>query len=58
MDNYFEGGGEEKSAFDTILEYDITGDFYAEIGTMTVPVDRRGHGISVVQCSDFSKWCN
>ena len=44
--------------FDTIQEYDITitGDFYAEIGTMTV--DRRGHGISVVQCSDFSKWCN
>ena len=56
MDNYFEGGGEENSAFDTILEYDITGDFYAEIGTMTA--DRKGHGISVVQCSDFSKWCN
>ena len=40
---------------DTILEYDITGDSYTQIGTMIE--DRHKHAISVVQYSDFSEHC-
>ena len=54
----FPGGnkfdGEQKTS-DTILEYDITGDSYKEIGHM---LDKRfSHAVSVVQYSDFSPWC-
>ena len=40
---------------DTILEYDISGDSYTQIGTMSQ--DRYQHAITVVQYADFSKWC-
>ena len=40
---------------DTILEYDISGDSYTQIGTMTQ--DRYKHAITVVQDADFSAWC-
>ena len=40
---------------DTILEYDITGDSYTQIGTMTQA--RFGHAISMVKFEDFSEWC-
>ena len=46
--------GEQKTS-DIILEYDITGDSYKEIGHM---LDKRfSHAVSVVQYSDFSHWC-
>ena len=40
--------------YETILEYDITGDSIREIGTL-----REGqawHAVSVVKPADFSKW--
>ena len=47
--------GREDKTSDTILEYDITGDSYKEIGHM---LDKRfSHAVSVVQYSDFSPWC-
>ena len=40
---------------DTILDYDITGNTYTQIGTM---IQGRGlHAISVVNYEDYSKWC-
>ena len=40
---------------DTILEYDIIGNSYTQIGTMA---QGRGlHAISVVNYEDYSKWC-
>ena len=41
--------------FDTVLEYDITGESYRQIGAMTYA--RRDHSVSVVQYKDFSEWC-
>ena len=49
------GGLAAAVAVNTILEYDTTGDFYTEIGTMTQ--DRYYHAISVVQYGEFSNWC-
>ena len=51
------GGSDRNDAdvFDTILEYDISGDSYTQIGTMTQA--RSEHAITVVQYADFSKWC-
>ena len=48
--------GKEKdvSYLDTILEYNITGDSYTQIGIMSKA--RRGHAISVVRNQDFSEW--
>merc|ERR1712110_738244 len=48
-------GGSDGSYLDTILEYDITGDSYTQIGTMTQA--RGEHAISVVKYQDFSEWC-
>ena len=39
---------------DNILEYDITGDSYTQIGTMTQA--RANHAITVVRYGDFSEW--
>ena len=39
----------------TILEYNITGDSYTQIGTMVEA--RFYHAISVVKYEDFSRWC-
>ena len=49
------GGSNDSDFFNTILEYDITGDSYTQIGTMIE--DRHKHAISVVQYSDFSEHC-
>ena len=40
--------------YDTILEYDITGDYIREIGTMRHA--KGGHAVSVVKSADFSHW--
>ncbi len=40
---------------DTILEYDITGDFYTQIGTMIQARDYQA--ISVVKYEDYSRLC-
>ena len=53
-------GGKEKDGLyttklDTILEYNITGDSYTQIGTMIQA--RADHAISVVKYEDFSEWC-
>ena len=49
------GGRSTQETYDRILEYDITGDSYKEIGHM---LDKRfNHAVSVVQYSDFSLWC-
>ena len=49
------GGYGNGRIHNTILEYDITGDSFKEIGQMMA--DRQSHAISVVQYADFSKWC-
>ena len=50
------GGKENDGSFlDTILEYDITGDSYTQIGTMAKA--RYRHAISVVKYEDYSEWC-
>ena len=40
----------------TILEYDIIGGSYTEIGTMLVA--RCYHAVSVVKYEDYSQWCH
>ena len=40
--------------YDTILEYDITGDSIRNIGRMREA--HQQHGVSVVQSADFSQW--
>ena len=50
------GGATIDNYFNTILEYDITGDSYTQIGTMTQA--RSKHAISVVQYVDFARWCD
>ena len=54
---YIPAGGnyDTDSHFDTIMEYDITGDSYTQIGTMIQARDR--HAISVVKYEDYSEWC-
>ena len=47
--------GYDESYLNTILEYDITGDSYTEIGTMIQARD--DHAVSVVKYEDFSEWC-
>lgn len=51
----FGGNDWSDTVLDTILEYDISGDSYTQIGTMTEA--RKWHAISVVQYADFSRWC-
>ena len=54
----YAGGIEAIGSYDslnTILEYDITGDSYKQIGTMIKA--RYYHAISVVKYEDFSEWC-
>merc|ERR1712179_734101 len=48
-------GGSDGSHLDTILEYDINGDSYTQLGTMIHARER--HAISVVKYQDFSEWC-
>ena len=51
-------GGEENADYqykDSILEYDIPGDIFHEVGHMLQP--RVMSSVSVVQYSDFYKWC-
>ena len=48
-------GGYDGSYLNTILEYNITGDSYKEIGTMIQT--RTYHAVSVVKYEDFSEWC-
>ena len=48
-------GGSDGSSLDTILEYDINGDSYTQLGTMIQA--RNYHAISVVKYQDFSEWC-
>ena len=49
------GGHDGSESVDTILEYDITGDSFKQIGTMTQA--KWQHAISVVKYGDFSEWC-
>ena len=49
------GGWDGDNVLDTILEYDITGDSYTEIGTMKDT--RESHAVSVVQHEDFAQSC-
>ena len=39
-----------------IIEYDIAGDSYIQVGYLKQP--RRRHAVTVVPYEDFSKWCN
>ena len=51
-------GGEENADYqykDSILEYDIPGDVFHEVGHMLQP--RVMSSLSVVQYSDYYKWC-
>ena len=51
-------GGEENADYqykDTILEYDIAGDVFHEVGHMLQP--RVMSSLSVVQYYDYYKWC-
>ena len=49
-DGFFDGN------LASILEYDVSGDSYTQIGNMTEA--RYQHAISVVQYGDFSEWCD
>ena len=49
------GGWDKSNAFNTILEYNITGESYTQIGTMVEA--RYSHAVSVVKYEDFSEWC-
>ena len=49
------GGYDGSNSVFTILEYDIAGDFYTQIGTMTQA--RHNHAVSVVKYDYFSEWC-
>ena len=52
------GGQKDERGYNydnTILEYDITGNSWTQIGTMTQA--RAGHAISVVKYKDYSGWC-
>ena len=42
-------------SFASILEYDVAGDSYTNIATMTEA--RKYHAVSIVQYEDFSQWC-
>ena len=55
--NTLAGGWNKGTTFNTILEYDITGDSYTQIGTMANGRSRSSHAISVVKYEDFSEWC-
>ena len=50
------GGFTGSTAINTILEYDITGDSYTQIGTMTQA--RSDHAISVVKFENFAEHCD
>ena len=54
---YIPAGGNYNtdSRFDTILEYDITGESYTQVGTVIQA--RYRHAISVVKYEDYSEWC-
>ena len=49
------GGFDGSNSHNTILEYDITGDSYTQIGTMIEARDQ--HAVTVVRYEDFSDWC-
>ena len=49
-DGFFDGN------LASILDYDVSGDSYTQIGNMTEA--RYQHAISVVQYGDFSEWCD
>ena len=50
------GGYDDVDEFDSILEYDITGDAFTQIGIMAQARDT--HAVSVVQYEEYSKWCD
>ena len=53
---YIGGYDDNFDADNSILEYDITGDSYTQIGTM-IPDSRSFPAVNVVKYEDFSEWC-